>query len=72
MPASTAGADPTPAVLTAPHAARVERLQRALQLLEEEVLWPFYEPVQRVGVVNKRAMSAADVVEVMWQESLSK
>lgn len=63
--------DSVPAACTARGAARVEQLTRALDLLERDVLWPFFEPVERVRVVNNRAISTQDIVDTLWREALA-
>lgn len=63
--------DATPEVLTAKHVARVEQLVRALDLLEKEVLWPYFEPVERVRVTNHRAVNTQDIVNLVWHEALA-
>ena len=58
------------AVFSSASAARVEELQRTLALLYRDVLFPFYEPVERLRVVNNRAIRVQDVVEAIERESL--
>lgn len=57
------------AVFTPAAAARAGELQRALELLYREILIPFYEPVERLRVVNNRAIRVQDVVEAVEKES---
>lgn len=51
-------------------AIRVEELQRALELLHRDILYPFFEPVERLRVVNNRAMRASDIVDAIATASL--
>ncbi|CCW63621.1 unnamed protein product [Phytomonas sp. EM1] len=50
---------------------RVEQLQRALNLLQKDLLWPFFEPVERIKVVDSRAVSSRDVVNTFVKQAFS-
>ncbi|KAK7197753.1 hypothetical protein NESM_000727700 [Novymonas esmeraldas] len=64
-------ASPGAAVFSAASAARAEELQRTLEVLYRDILFPFYEPVERLRVVNSRAVRVQDVVDAVERESHS-
>lgn len=71
-PASAAGAateQNVSPVFTSASAARAEELQRTLEMLYRDIIFPFYEPVERLRVVNNRAIRVQDVVDAIEKES---
>lgn len=56
---------PTPSSCEYP-ADRAEEVQRTLDLLHQQILWPMYEPVQRIRVVNGRAHSVQALVDTVY------
>lgn len=58
-------------VFTSASAARVEELQRTLEVLYRDIIFPFYEPVERLRVTNNRAIRVQDVVDAIAAESRS-
>ncbi|CAJ1009826.1 hypothetical protein Q4I28_005140 [Leishmania naiffi] len=52
-------------VFSSASAARIEELQRTLEVLYRDILFPFYEPVERLRVVNNRAIRVQDVVDAV-------
>ncbi|KEG10129.1 hypothetical protein DQ04_04141060 [Trypanosoma grayi] len=68
--ATSAAASSSPPPLVSE--TRMEVIQRTLQLLREEVLVPYYEPVERLRVTNNRAVSLQDLVETFYSASFEK
>ncbi|KPI89909.1 hypothetical protein ABL78_0981 [Leptomonas seymouri] len=67
-----AGASPSAGsaeVFSSSSAARVGELQRTLELLYRDILFPLYEPVERLRVVNHRAIRVQDVIDAIEKES---
>ncbi|KPA84222.1 hypothetical protein ABB37_02274 [Leptomonas pyrrhocoris] len=56
-------------VFSSASAARAEELQRTLEMLYRDILFPFFEPVERLRVVNNRAIRVQDVVDAIAKES---
>ncbi|KAG5475457.1 hypothetical protein LSCM1_03577 [Leishmania martiniquensis] len=52
-------------VFSSASAARTEELQRTLEVLYRDILFPFYEPVERLRVVSNRAIRVQDVVDAV-------
>ncbi|KAH9589001.1 hypothetical protein LSM04_009680 [Trypanosoma melophagium] len=51
---------------------RIEVLQRTLNLLRQEILIPYFEPVERLRVTNNRAVRVQDVVEALNTASFER
>ncbi|ORC87149.1 uncharacterized protein TM35_000231200 [Trypanosoma theileri] len=51
---------------------RIEVLQRTLNLLRQEVLIPYYEPVERLRVTNNRAVCVQDLVKALDTASFDR
>ncbi|KAG5499375.1 hypothetical protein JIQ42_04192 [Leishmania sp. Namibia] len=63
--ATSANAD----VFSSASAARTEELQRTLEVLYRDILFPLYEPVERLRVVNNRAIRVEDVVDAVKRKT---
>lgn len=44
----------------------VAEIQETLELLQREILWPYYEPVERIRITNARAISVQDIMEALY------
>ncbi|CAG9576836.1 hypothetical_protein [Leishmania major strain Friedlin] len=58
-------------VFSSASAARIEELQRTLEVLYRDILFPFYEPVERLRVVTNRAIRIQDVVDAVEKQTQS-
>ncbi|KAG5501573.1 hypothetical protein JKF63_03403 [Porcisia hertigi] len=58
-------------VFSSASAARIEELQRTLEVLYRDILFPFFEPVERLRVVTNRAIQLQDVVDAVEKETQS-
>ncbi|KAG5501111.1 hypothetical protein GH5_04705 [Leishmania sp. Ghana 2012 LV757] len=56
-------------VFSSASAARTEELQRTLEVLYRDILFPLYEPVERLRVVNNRAIRVEDVVDAVKRKT---
>ncbi|AYU80117.1 hypothetical protein LDHU3_27.3280:CDS1 [Leishmania donovani] len=56
-------------VFSSASAVRIEELQRTLEALYRDILFPFYEPVERLRVVTNRAIRIQDVVDAVEKQS---
>ncbi|TPP45966.1 hypothetical protein CGC20_32250 [Leishmania donovani] len=56
-------------VFSSASAVRIEELQRTLEALYRDILFPFYEPVERLRVVTNRAIRIQDVVDAVAARS---
>ncbi|RHW73991.1 hypothetical protein DPX39_020021100 [Trypanosoma brucei equiperdum] len=55
-----------------PSETRVEVLQRTLQLLRQEILVPYFEPVERLRVTNNRAAYVHDIVDALHRSAFGR
>lgn len=67
---STSSAPGNAEVFSSASAVRVEELQRTLEMLYRDIIFPLYEPVERLRVVNNRAIRVQDLVDAIAKESV--